>query len=189
MKACRAKLVKADCFHPSWVTSRFRRALELVFGRRLHRKGVMMDHILVVAAPIVFVFGHLALALVRFRTWLRCACGVGGRHRVHSMPHHELSAVVIVIRVGGVDCELSTCQHRLTSFSLALLLEATNFSAIVVCCGLRLPILFGLEAPPSSEGSSMASSSTHLCVHVVFVSSFLALLPSISNACYVAALQ
>ena len=104
------------------------------------------------------------------------------------MPHHEKFVIVVVFRICGVVCELLMCRHQLTSFSLALLAMA-DFAAIVARCGLRLPTLVGLEAPPSSEGSSMASSSTHLCVHFVFVSSFVASLPLISNACYVAALR
>ena len=33
-------------------------------------------------------------------------CGVGGHHRVCSMPHHEESTVVRVFRIRGVICEL-----------------------------------------------------------------------------------
>ena len=87
------------------------------------------------------------------------ACGIGGHHRVRSMPHHEESAVVRVVRVRGVICELLTCRGRLTSSFSALLFAMADFATIVERRWRRSPTLFGVEAPPSCEGSSMASVS------------------------------
>ena len=50
-KAYSVKWAMSDCFHPSWVTSRFGGALGLLFGLYLHCEGIMMGHIIIVAEP------------------------------------------------------------------------------------------------------------------------------------------
>ena len=76
------------------------------------------------------------------------------RHRVWSISHHEESIVVVVFDIGGVVCELSACRSRPASSFSALLFAMADLSAIVA---YGLPTFYDVEAPPSSEGSSMAS--------------------------------
>ena len=83
-------------------------------------------------------------------------CGVGGHHRVRSMPHYEESAVVRVFRIRGIICELSACGSRFTLLLSALFFVMAEISALFAFVWV-LTDRDGVEAPPSCEGSSMAS--------------------------------
>ena len=73
------------------------------------------------------------------------------------MSHHEESTVVIVFGVGVVVCEVLACGSLLTSLLSALVFAVAEIPTIVACKWHCFPTLFGMEAPSSSEGSSMAS--------------------------------
>ena len=77
-----------------------------------------------------------------------------GRHRICSMSHQEHSAMVFVVGVGGIICELSACGSRFTLLLSTLCFVVADCSAIFAFSGV-LTVQTGMEAP-SSEGSSMA---------------------------------
>ena len=39
---------------------------------------------------------------------------IGGCHQVRYVPHHKHPVMTNIVGVGGVVCELSTCEHQLT---------------------------------------------------------------------------
>ena len=63
---------------------------------------------------------------------------------------------VFIVAVGQVVRELSACGSRFTLLLSALFFVVTGFSAISAFGGV-LAAQTGMEAPPSSEGSTMAS--------------------------------
>ena len=61
------------------------------------------------------------------------------------MSHCEQFAMVIIVRVGGIIRELSTCGTRLTLPVFTLFFMVTDLPTIVVGKWHCLPILFSME--------------------------------------------
>ena len=80
-----------------------------------------------------------------------------GRHRIFSMSHHEHSPMAFIVGVGGVIRELSACGSRLTLLLSILFFVVDDFVAVSVF-DLLLSAWTNMEAPPSSEHSSIVST-------------------------------
>ena len=70
------------------------------------------------------------------------------------MPHHKHSAMIVIVRVGGVVCEFSVCGGGLTLLFPTLYLIVVELTIVSTLSGIVLTAGSGLIAPPSSGHST-----------------------------------
>ena len=66
------------------------------------------------------------------------------------MPHYKHVGTIVVVGVGGIVGELSTCEDSLTLLFAALCLVMAKFSIVSALGGVALTARSGMVAPPSS---------------------------------------
>ena len=81
------------------------------------------------------------------------------------MPHYKHFATIIIVGIGGVVGELSTCDDRLTLLFATLCLIVAKLATISALGRVVLTARSGMAAPPSSRRSvSRICNGSRSCV-------------------------
>ena len=82
--------------------------------------------------------------------WFGGVDRVGGCHRVHFVPHYKHPATIVVVKVGGVVCELSAGEGRLAFLPVTLCLVVAKLVTVSALGGVFWSAQSGMVSPPSS---------------------------------------